>query len=237
MLQLYMMEKRTPFYLLGYILIIAALLGRTICGWLCPFGFFVDIIDKLAKGDWRPKWYGWHYVKYGMLAGAAVGAFLFVDIVFCKYFCFTGLIFGITPYWVTWHTVTLYWFTYHIILLIIFIYMSYRAGGRAWCRYLCPFGAFLSLFNSISFIQLKFDKSACTDCGRCAKVCPMDIEPTRFSLHDKLGCTRCGTCLNVCPTDALRIGGVNLLPTGIQLRKLELGTRNPPCVDPEKTET
>ena len=39
--------KRAPYYMLGILMLYGVLLGRWICGWLCPFGFVQELLYKI----------------------------------------------------------------------------------------------------------------------------------------------------------------------------------------------
>ena len=62
-------------------------------------------------------------------------------------------------------------FTWKMAILIAVIVASILIF-RPFCRYLCPLGAFYSLFNPISFYRYSVDQAKCTRCGRCVKACP-----------------------------------------------------------------
>ena len=40
-------EYRMAFYVLGFLLVVGALLGRVVCGWLCPFGWFQELLYRI----------------------------------------------------------------------------------------------------------------------------------------------------------------------------------------------
>jgi polyferredoxin len=87
-------------------------------------------------------------------------------------------------------------------LTIVLVGMVFVA--RFWCRYLCPMGGLLSLFNRVSFFGLRLRADRCTECGVCARSCPMGIEP-----HQKINssdCLKCGKCIPACKSSALSIG-------------------------------
>ena len=73
---------------------------------------------------------------------------------------------------------------------------------RPFCKWLCPLGAFYALFNRVSLFQMKVDENKCVSCGKCAKVCKMDVDVTKTPNHTE--CIRCGMCIRACPTDAIR---------------------------------
>ena len=41
------MDRKLPFYILGTLLLFGVTLGRTICGFLCPFGFLQELLYKI----------------------------------------------------------------------------------------------------------------------------------------------------------------------------------------------
>ena len=93
---------------------------------------------------------------------------------------------------------------------------------RPFCKWLCPLGAFYALFNRVSLFRMSVKRDKCVSCGKCAKVCKMDVDVTKTPNHTE--CIRCGMCVRACPTDAIsfRYGFGN----GCQLcgKKRESGT-------------
>jgi glutamate synthase (NADPH/NADH) small chain len=90
-------------------------------------------------------------------------------------------------------------------------------GNRAYCRFLCPFGATFGLINHAGCYDLKMDAKRCIDCGRCEQACDMGIPVwTQGKEHGRVtgleDCMGCARCVVSCPTDALEIRDVrNLL--------------------------
>jgi len=75
---------------------------------------------------------------------------------------------------------------------------------RPFCKYLCPLGALYGLMNRVSLCRLHLDDDRCLGCGRCAKACPMQVDPIRQP--DSPECIRCGRCAKACPAEALHVG-------------------------------
>ena len=77
--------------------------------------------------------------------------------------------------------------------------------NRAFCKYLCPVTVFLKPMSYFSLFRVKCDKSKCVDCGKCKKVCPMDVDVTDNSRSRKNGteCILCMECVKNCPKKAL----------------------------------
>ena len=220
-LQNEMGNRHVPFYILGILFLYGLMLGRTICGWLCPFGLFQDLIYKIKtpklkkSGTTRVL----SYFKYVILA---VFVFILTGFgiypAFCKYICPAGILegaFGILPQDSDYLSMLGSLFTWKFILfvtIVVFCIFAYRA----FCRFICPLGAIYSLFNRFSFFGIKLNRDACTSCGKCVTKCKLDIK----HVGDQ-ECISCGECIDVCPTKAISFKGpkIFLAPNEISVPK------------------
>ena len=86
-------------------------------------------------------------------------------------------------------------------ILLAFIYQD----NRAFCKYLCPITVFLKPMSYFALIRVKCDESKCISCGKCRKVCPMEVDMLDPSKRRKNGteCILCLECKRNCPVDAL----------------------------------
>ena len=77
--------------------------------------------------------------------------------------------------------------------------------NRAFCKILCPITVFLKPMSYFSLVRIKCDKDKCIRCGKCAKVCPMDVDMTDNARSRRNGteCILCMECVKACPRDAL----------------------------------
>ena len=206
-------RRRFPLYVLGWLAAIGLLVGRFVCGWLCLFGLVQELLYKIPtpklripdKID-RPL----RYLKYGVLALLVVGLPLLwrgeygagVPF-FCEYLCPVGTLEGGVPLVLLNDVLrpALGWlFRWKLLILIVCILSSIFIY-RPFCKYLCPLGAFYALFQRASLIRMRVDASACVNCGKCAGVCPMQVDPSKTP--NSAECIRCGECLRACPADAL----------------------------------
>lgn len=201
------------FYVAGFLMFTGALLGRFVCGWLCPFGLIQDLVHKIPfpkkiktfRGDLLLR-----KLKYMILVVFVILMPMFlVDILgqgapyFCKLICPAGTLEGGIPlvllnksmrgalgFLYVWKNVLLA----AVLILSVLIY-------RPFCKYICPLGAVYSVFQPVSVFRYRVDRNKCIDCGACADVCKMQVNPLKNANHPE--CIRCGACKNACPTKAI----------------------------------
>ena len=77
--------------------------------------------------------------------------------------------------------------------------------NRAFCKYICPITVFLKPSSYFSLPRIKCNKDKCISCGKCRRVCPMDVDVTDNSRKRRNGteCILCMECVKNCPKDAL----------------------------------
>ncbi len=79
--------------------------------------------------------------------------------------------------------------------------------NRAFCKYLCPITVFLKPASYYSMARIKVDAAKCIGCGKCKKVCPMNVDMLDPSRKRKNGteCILCLNCVDHCPVKALKV--------------------------------
>lgn len=187
-----------PYYWIAMIIAYGLAAGRGFCGWFCPFGTLNDLL-AFRKVKIREIV---SYSKFVVLGATLLGAWIFADTVFCK-LCPAASLEASIPY---------LFMGVAKVNRPFLIHMGTLAGtlvgmvliARFWCRYLCPMGALLSLFNRVSFLRLKLDTNRCSNCGVCASECPMGLEP--HIDYDNHNCIKCGRCVEGCQLSALSLG-------------------------------
>ena len=203
---------RFSYYVAGMLIFLGLLLGRLICGFLCPFGWFQDLINKLPmKKLSTRRLKPLRYLKYAVLVIAVVllpallrDSFGLGPPYFCKYLCPQGVLEGAIPLSLADSGIRAALgslFRWKAALLLAVVALS-AVFYRPFCKWLCPLGAFYSLFNSVSLLDMRVNKDRCISCGKCARVCGMDVDITKTPNHTE--CIRCGVCIKACPTDAIR---------------------------------
>ena len=199
------------YYITGFLILLGVLLGRVICGFLCPFGWFQELLHKIpTKKLSTKKLKPLTYLKYVVLLVMVVLLPVLVtnqlgmgDPFFCKYLCPQGVLEGAIPLSLANAGIRAALgslFTWKFIVLLTVIVLSI-VFYRPFCKWLCPLGAFYALLNKVSLFQMQVDQSKCVSCGKCAKVCKMDVDVTKSPNHTE--CIRCGMCIRACPTDAV----------------------------------
>lgn len=206
-------------YVFGVLMLFGSVFGRFICGWLCPFGLFQELLYKIPimkKIKNMPGHRILIYLKYVMLVllviilpMTIVGITGMGEPWFCKFVCPSGTLMGGIPL-VALNPVLRSaigpLFAWKSFLLILTVFLSIKFY-RPFCKYVCPLGAVYGFFNPIALYRLKVDEHKCIGCKACQKSCGMDIRV--WEKPNSMECIRCGDCKAVCPTGAISncVGG------------------------------
>ena len=82
----------------------------------------------------------------------------------------------------------------------------YVLGRKGFCRFVCPWGAFLKLPTSLSTFKVR-KTGNCTNCNMCTSGCPTGIDVSHeINNYNKVinsNCTSCMICIDNCPEKAL----------------------------------
>ena len=200
------------YYITSFLILLGVLLGRFICGFLCPFGWLQELLHKIpTKKLSTKKLKPLTYLKYVILAVTVVllPAIIVNDVgisdpFFCKYLCPQGVLEGAIPLSAVNAGIRAALgslFTWKLTVLLAVVVLSVLFF-RPFCKWICPLGAFYALLNKVSLFQMKVDKNKCISCGKCAGACKMDVDVTKTPNHTE--CIRCGMCISACPTNAVR---------------------------------
>ena len=161
--------------------------GRGFCGYACWTAMVLDFLPYKTRALSR-KNFGWiRYLTFAL-------AFLFVSVLFLlkvgnlERIIFWAFLVGNLAY-------------YLVGIALAYLFKD----NRAFCKYICPVTVFLKPMSYFSLVRIRCDKTKCISCGKCKKVCPMDVEMTDNSRKRKNGtdCILCMECVKVCPKGAL----------------------------------
>ncbi len=203
-------------YVSGFLIAIGALMGRFVCGWLCPFGLIQDLLNKIPfpkKVRRLPKEKILVKLKYLILIIFVIilPMYLVNDLgngnpYFCKLICPVGALEGGIPLVLLNDSLRssigflFAWKNAILIGTIVFSVIVYRP----FCKLICPLGAIYSFFNKVSIFRYSVNLDKCVNCGKCKDICLMNVDPCEDANH--LECIRCGECKKVCPVSAIESG-------------------------------
>lgn len=178
--------------LMGLVFLLALLFGPVFCGWVCPFGAFQQWIGKIGKKLFKKRYNHFippkvdkilRYLRYGVLVWvltvtAVSGALLFANL---------------DPY----HALFKFWtgtVALPALILLGVITIGSLFVERPWCKFACPYGALLGLFNKIRIFKIRRKTETCVNCQKCSRSCPMNIDVCRNETVTSLSCISCYEC-------------------------------------------
>ncbi len=167
------------------------LVGRLLCGWICPWGLLnrlgLIINHKLRRQKQRALILMSANFLFSITATLVVlnwvidlGTFLKPD------HAAFGVVWGLFGF-----------------LVLLGFFVLHKLGFK-FCEGLCPFGMYLMVVTQENSLRITFDTSrACVDCGLCNQVCPMELAPREMDFSDYMDggfgqCILCGDCIDVC---------------------------------------
>jgi polyferredoxin len=189
------------FFLFLAFLVISFVFRKAFCSWLCPVGTLSEYLWRLGRFIFRrnyrlPRWADLvlRSLKYIILAlfayavanmsAEAIARFLdspyglIVDVRMLNFFRY---LYGTAAYVI-------------LGLLVASLFIQ-----NFWCRYLCPYGAFLGIASMLSPLRITRNQSSCIDCAKCAKACPVALPVDELLQIRSAECTGCLECVAVCP--------------------------------------
>ena len=184
-----------PYYVRVSLLLLSTLvLGALFCGWICPMGSIQEFLYRKSIGIKVPARLDsiLRYLRFVVLALLIIVP-LFVT---GKKIC------GLNPFRVAFNLSG----SVYLVAAFAFIAIASLFIYRPWCRYLCPYGALLSLLSKISFWKIKVDTEKCTLCRKCVSNCPMQaisIKDYPYISDEK--CIKCLECVVGCSKNALKL--------------------------------
>jgi polyferredoxin len=182
-------------------LVFAALFGRVFCGGVCPLGAIQELVVVRPVQVPRGLERGLRSLKWVYLAAAVLLAARPAevrDFIICRFDPFVGFFRLAGP-------------TYMLLIgggmLLLGMFI-----GRPYCRYLCPYGALLSLPSRIAWKGVSITPDKELDCGLCAEACPYgaikDLRAVRSA------CVACGRCYRHCPRHRVNRAGLPAAAAG-----------------------
>lgn len=192
------------FSILIGVLGVSLLAGRAFCGWICPVGTLQDLLAGLTHrltGEKKHVRGKKSLSRFPFQLSQKFDPWLRS----LKYLILAIILLASTwavypPLWEICPARALFSFQLStpllISVLIVFVITS-MVNRLFWCKYLCPLGAVLAIFNKIAPLRLVINQSSCTTCGRCDIECPMEIQNVPENLRSA-ECIQCLECLETC---------------------------------------
>lgn len=163
------------------------LFGRGWCGYACWTAMVLDFLPYKVPRQSRKK-IGW--IRYIVFAASLifVSALFLAQVGNMERIMFWAFLVG-----------NIFYYASGIALAFTF------KDNRAFCKYICPITIFLKPMSYFSLTRITCDKSKCISCGKCKKVCPMDVDMMDNNRSRKNGteCILCMECVKACPRNAL----------------------------------
>lgn len=201
---------QASFVLMFLVIVLAIAFGAAFCGWICPFGTVQEWVSKLGRKIFKKK--------FNTFIPAKLDKYLrFTRYILLGLVIFntarTGLLMfqNIDPYYALFNffsgEVAVMAYAILAITMILSLFIE-----RPWCKYACPYGALLGLFNLFRVFGIKRNVNTCINCKACDRACPMNIEVSAKATvrnHQCISCMEC-TSENACPiknTVELKVGG------------------------------
>lgn len=186
-------------------LIVSLIFRRSFCSWFCPIGTVSEWLgllgDRLFTKKDRRLPAALHYLllslKYLLLGFILYYFVIQVPVEFISQFMngsyYLVADIQILDFWRNISVAVLIFLAVMTVLSIVF--------KNFWCRYLCPYGALLSLAGLLSPLGIVRNKENCTNCGSCSKSCPNNIGVAQMSRVNSPECTACLSCTSACPRE------------------------------------
>ncbi|MCB9752672.1 MAG: 4Fe-4S binding protein [Myxococcales bacterium] len=185
-------------------LLLALLLGRAFCGWMCPFGTLARGLESaLERLPFRFPRYSipkrrWH--RFVLLGGALIAGALGL----------TTLLSVTLPHWLVQQSIYSIWLmggggaALGAVLGLLIAGVVF--GPTTYCATLCPTGAALSLPGRRRVVRLQLVQA--TGCGKhcdlCDRACWLSLSPSTGAPGPD--CDNCARCVEVCPQANLAVG-------------------------------
>jgi len=178
--------------LLGALLVLGLLLSRFFCGWFCAFGALQGAFGWLGKKIFRRRLVVpprldsvLRWAKYLVLAAIVYFTWRAGELVIRPYdplAAYGHLASGLASVWAEFGVGLL------VLVAILIFSMFYE---RAFCKYLCPLGAFNAILGRIPLFRIRREASTCISCSKCDRVCPMNVEVSTSGKVDSPECISC----------------------------------------------
>ena len=198
---------------------ITLLFGRFFCGWACHFGAIQEL-----------SWYILKKLKIKTITIDSKLVVILPAIILLNYYIIPNIWHMANNPWgeisISLNSPSIWEFLPGFVIGILTFFIDgflivYFLGKKGFCRFICPWGAFLKLPNM--FAPFKVRKTGnCTLCHECTTGCPVGIdvsyEINNFGKVNNTNCTSCLICTSSCPSNALSYSFKNPLKENFNIK-------------------
>lgn len=185
--------------LMGLVFILTLLFGPVFCGWVCPLGSVQEWIGKLGRKIFKKRYN--HFIPSKV--NVVLRYFRYIVLIWVVYVTARSgsLMFStVDPY----SALFTFWSEEAALPSLIILGVTLLGAlfvERPWCKYACPYGALLGLFNKIRIFKIRREPSTCISCNLCNRACPMNIDVANKEKVTDLQCISCFECTSerACP--------------------------------------
>ncbi len=190
------------FILIAFILM-SWLLRKSFCGWLCPVGTVSEWLWRMGKNTFKRNWIlpRWLDLTLRPLKYLLMSFFLYA-VATMPADAIQAFLAG--PYGMVADVKMLNFFRYMSTAVAVVLGVFSIASifvQNFWCRYLCPYGAFLGLFSLASPVVIRRKPETCIECEKCARQCPSLLPVDTLLTVKSVECTACLICVAACPVE------------------------------------
>ena len=193
--------SQSSFTLMWLILGLTLLFGPVFCGWICPFGTVQEFLGKIGRKIFKKRYNHFIPIRLDMLLRYL--RYIILILVVVKTATTAKLLFSnFDPYFALFNIwsdeVTRLSLFILAVVLIVSLFIE-----RPWCKYLCPLGALLGIFNFFRIVKLKRNEKTCINCKACDRICPMNINISTSKTVSNHQCISCMLCTDeiTCPVN------------------------------------
>lgn len=184
----------SSFILMFVAFILAIGFGPVICSWVCPLGTFQEWVGNLGRKLFGKKYN--HFIPANIDNYLRYIRYVILAMVIYVIATTTKLFFqDIDPYYALFNFWSAEVALPSLIILGLTIILSFFME-RPWCKYACPYGAVLGLFNLFRIFKIQRKNSSCISCKLCDENCPMNINVSTTSAvrnHQCISCLKCAS--------------------------------------------
>jgi len=180
-----------PYHVIAFFtlpLVAALFFGRVFCSGVCPLGAIQELVmlkqvNVPRKLDRALGWGPWIYLVLAVVF--AVLPIAYRDFLICRFDPFVGFFRFTGQAW--------------LLMLGGLFLVAGVFIGRPYCRWLCPYGALLSILSRYAWRSFSITPDRELDCGLCVDACPYGAIENHRAV--RTACFACGRCYRSCPVD------------------------------------